>query len=893
MDSRLDTAPTPPNAIHLADYTPPAWLIDTVDLHVDLREEAATIRATLAVRRNPAAQGTAALALDGQELELLAVRVDNRLLGPDDYTLTPDHLTLTGLPDAATVEITTRTRPQDNTALEGLYKSSGNYCTQCEAEGFRKITYFLDRPDVMARYTTTIEAEKARYPVLLSNGNLVASGATNADPARHWARWEDPWPKPCYLFALVAGDLVHIEDRFTTRSGRDVALRIYVEPGNEAKCGHAMESLKKSMKWDEDVYGLEYDLDIFNIVAVSDFNMGAMENKSLNVFNTKYILAQPETATDTDFLGIETVVAHEYFHNWTGNRVTCRDWFQLSLKEGLTVFRDQEFSADMNSAPVKRIQDVQRLRQGQFIEDAGPTAHPVRPESYIEISNFYTPTVYEKGAEVLRMYRTLLGTAGYRKGIDLYFARHDGQAVTTDDFLAAMVEANGATPADPLWAQFRRWYAQAGTPVVTGEGRHDPATATYALTLRQTVPATPGQPDKQPMVIPVALGLVGPGGADLPLTLEGEAAPGGTTRTLALTEAEQTFTFTGVTQPPVPSLLRGFSAPVRLSFPHDDSALTFLMAHDSDPFNRWEAGQTLATRLILADVDARAQSGTAQAPRAYIDAVGQTLARAADDRLFAALALALPTEAYLGQQRPLIDVDGIHAARLALRHTLARELNGAFRKTYDGNRTDGAFTISADAMGRRACKNAALAYLMALDDAPARSLCLAQYQGATAMTDAIAALALIADSDMAERADCLAHFADRWKGEPLVMDKWFAVQALSDRADTLDRVRALLDHPSFAIRNPNKVYALVGSFTANQSKFHAADGSGYAFLADTVLTLDRLNPQVASRMVKPLARWRPYDAGRQAHAKAALERIIGSKGLSPDVYEIASKSLAG
>ncbi|EGY00093.1 aminopeptidase N [Nitrospirillum viridazoti Y2] len=892
MDSRLDTAT--PHAIHLRDYAPPAWLIDTVDLHVDLREEAATIRSTLAVRRNPASgNAAAALELDGQELELLAVRVDNRLLGPDDYTLTPERLTLAGLADHATVEITTRTRPQDNTALEGLYKSSGNYCTQCEAEGFRKITYFLDRPDVMARYTTTIEAERARYPVLLSNGNLTASGNSATEAGRHWARWEDPWPKPCYLFALVAGTLVHIEDRFTTRSGRDVALRIYVEPGNEAKCGHAMESLKKSMKWDEDVYGLEYDLDIFNIVAVSDFNMGAMENKSLNVFNTKYILAQPDTATDTDFLGIETVVAHEYFHNWTGNRVTCRDWFQLSLKEGLTVFRDQEFSADMNSAPVKRIQDVQRLRQVQFNEDAGPTAHSVRPESYIEISNFYTPTVYEKGAEVLRMYRTLLGHAGYRKGIDLYFARHDGQAVTTDDFLAAMVEANGQKPTDPLWAQFQRWYSQAGTPVVSGEGRHDAANGTYTLTLRQTVPATPGQPDKLPQVIPVALGLVGPDGKDVPLTLAGEGHAGDTTRIIPLTEAEQSYTFTGVPQAPVPSLLRGFSAPVRLDFKQDDAALTFLTAHDSDAFNRWEAGQTLATRLILADVDARAKGAETAVPRAYIDATAQTLARAGEDRAFAALALALPTEGYLGQQRATVDVDGIHAARLALRRTLARELNGAFRKAYDGNRTDGAFTITPDAMGRRALKNAALAYLMALDDAPARALCLAQYQGATTMTDAIAALALIADSAMDERAACLADFADRWKHEALVMDKWFAVQALSDRPDTLDRVRSLMDHPSFSIRNPNKVYALVGSFAGNPSKFHAADGSGYAFLADTVLTLDKLNPQVASRMVKPLARWRPYDSGRQEHAKAALGRIVGATGLSRDVYEIASKSLAG
>ncbi|HYE48859.1 MAG TPA: aminopeptidase N [Azospirillaceae bacterium] len=880
-----------PKAIHLRDYTPAPFLIDTVELEFDLREEHATVRSRLGLRRNPAraAEGPLPLVLDGQELELLSVAIDNRQLSPQDYAVTADSLTLPHLPDACTVEIVTRTKPQENTALEGLYKSSGNYCTQCEAEGFRKITYFLDRPDVMARYTTTVEAEKARYPVLLSNGNLAASG--DRPDGRHWARWEDPWPKPSYLFALVAGNLVHIEDRFTTRSGREVQLRIYVEPGNEDKCFHAMDSLKKSMKWDEDVYGLEYDLDVFNIVAVGDFNMGAMENKGLNVFNTKYILARPDTATDTDFLGIEAVVAHEYFHNWTGNRVTCRDWFQLSLKEGLTVFRDQQFSADMNSAPVKRIQDVQRLRQVQFAEDAGPTAHPVRPDSYIEINNFYTPTVYDKGAEVLRMYHTLLGPQGYRRGIDLYFQRHDGQAVTTDDFLAAMRDANPDAKAD--WEQFRLWYAQAGTPVIEGEGAYDAAARTYRLTLRQTVPPTPGQPEKKPMLVPVRLGLVGRDGRDVPLRLEGEVQAGGTTRVLPLTRAEQTFTFLDVPTAPVPSLFREFSAPIRLRFGYRPEDLTFLMAHDSDAFNRWEAGQTLATGLILELVAARAAGREMQVPQGFVDAVAATLDRAAEDRAFAALALTLPTESYLGQQMQVIDVDGIHEARRFVRRTLAAALRDRFLVAYRENRDDGAFSITPDAMGRRSLKNAALAYLMALDDGEAHALCLDQYRGAASMTDSIAALALIADGDMAGRETALADFAARWKDEPLVMDKWFSIQAMSSRPDTVERVRALMDHPGFSIRNPNKVYALVGGFTANPARFNAADGSGYAFLADTVLTLDRLNPQVASRMVKAFARWKKYDEGRQAHARAALQRIVGTEGLSSDVFEIASKSLEG
>lgn len=878
-----------PKAIQLKDYAPPAWLVDTIDLRFDLRDGGTTVTSRMVVRRNPAraAEGPAPLVLDGQQLELVTVTAGNRALSPDEYALTPDSLTIPGLPDQAELEIVTRIKPEENTALEGLYKSSGNYTTQCEAEGFRKITYFPDRPDVMARYTVTLEADKDAYPVLLSNGNRVGGG--DSAGGRHWARWEDPWPKPAYLFALVAGKLVHVEDRFTTRSGRDVQLRIYVEPGNEDKCAHAMESLKKSMAWDEEVYGLEYDLDEFNIVAVSDFNMGAMENKGLNIFNTKYILARPDTATDTDFLGIESVVAHEYFHNWTGNRVTCRDWFQLSLKEGLTVFRDHQFSADMNSAPVQRIQEVSRLRQVQFAEDAGPTAHPVRPDSYIEINNFYTPTVYEKGSEVLRMYHTLLGAAGYRKGIDLYFARHDGQAVTTDDFLAAMRDANPDAAVD--WEQFRLWYAQAGTPVVDGEAEYDPASHTYKLTLTQTVPPTPGQPVKQPMLIPVELGLVGPDGVDIPLRLCGEEVAGPTSRVVQLTQAQQSFTFRDVPAKPVPSLFRGFSAPVRVRFGYSDADLCFLMAHDSDAFNRWEAGQTLSTRLILSLVEARAGGREMTVPDGYLAAMEKTLDRSAEDPFFGALALTLPSETYLGQQMQVIDVDGIHAARDLVRTSIGRRLRDRLRAVYRDNRSDGPFSITPDAIGRRALKNAALGYLMAGGDPEAQGLALAQYRAGGAMTDVLAALSQIAESDMAERDGILADFAERWKGEALVMDKWFMVQSMVSRLETVRRVTALLSHPGFSIRNPNKVYALVGGFAANPVCFHASDGSGYAFLADRVIELNAINPQVASRMAKPFARWRQYDGGRQAHARAALERIKATEGLSPDVYEIVSRSL--
>ncbi len=878
-----------PKAIRLQDYRPPAHLVDTVDLWFDLGEEVTTVRAVLGLRRNPARPDAASqpLTLDGQRLDLRSVALDGRPLGAADYTLTPDHLTIPGVPERFTLETVVAIRPRENTALEGLYTSSGNVCTQCEAEGFRKITYFLDRPDVMARYTTTITADRTRFPVLLSNGNLVASGDTAEGDGRHWARWEDPFPKPCYLFALVAGDLRAVEDRFRTASGREVALRIYVEPGNEGKVDHAMRSLIRAMRWDEEVYGLEYDLDVFNIVAVSDFNMGAMENKSLNVFNTKYILAKPETATDQDFLGIEAVVAHEYFHNWTGNRVTCRDWFQLSLKEGLTVFRDQEFSSDMNSRAVKRIADVQRLRTVQFPEDSGAMAHPVRPDSYVEINNFYTPTVYDKGAEVIRMIHTLLGPQGFRRGMDLYFRRHDGQAVTCDDFVAAMADATGTD-----LTQFTLWYRQAGTPELEVSGSHDADAATYRLAVRQTVPPTPGQPDKAPMHIPLVLGLLGPDGADLPLRLKGEAAAGGTSRTLHVTAAEQVFEFVDVPVRPVPSLLRGFSAPVTLKADLPDADLTFLMAHDSDAFNRWEAGQTLATRLLLALVADHQAGRPPSLPDGFVEAVGAVLRDADRDPAFAAQALALPTETYLGTRMAVIDPDAIHAAREFARRTLARALRPHWLAAYRRNAGNTPFSVDAGAIGRRALKNLSLAYLMALEDEEALGLCLGQFHGAQAMTDVIAALQLLGSAGAAEREEALAGFYERWKGEPLVVDKWFAVQAASTRPDTLARVEALLDHPAFEIRNPNKVYALIGGFAGgNPVRFHEAGGTGYRFLADQVLRLDPLNPQVAARLMGPFSRLRRYDAGRRALMRAELERIAATPGLSPDVFEVASKSL--
>jgi len=874
-----------PRAIHLKDYQPPAFLVDTVDLKVDLRERATRVQARLALRRNPAlpAGEGSALRLNGEQLALRSVAIDGRPLAAGEYAVDDESLTVYAVPDAFTLETEVEIVPEDNTALEGLYTSGSMYCTQCEAEGFRKITWFPDRPDVMARFTTTVAADKERYPVLLSNGNPVASG--DLAGGRHFVTWQDPFPKPSYLFALVAGDLRCIEDRYTTASGREVALRIYVEPENVDKCEHAMRSLQKAMRWDEERFGREYDLDVYMIVAVNDFNMGAMENKGLNVFNAKFVLARPETATDRDFLGIEGVIAHEYFHNWTGNRITCRDWFQLSLKEGLTVFRDQEFSADMGSRGVKRIEDVRLLRAHQFAEDAGPMAHPVRPDSYIEINNFYTVTVYEKGAEVVRMQANLLGPEGFRRAMDLYFARHDGQAVTTDDFVRCMEDSSGRD-----LSQFRRWYSQAGTPALDVDDAYDAAARAYTLTVRQSCPPTPGQPDKQPLHIPLALGLLDGAGRDMPLRLEGERVAVTGTRVLEVREAEQVYRFVDVPAHPTPSLLRGFSAPVKLRYGYGDEALMFLMAHDSDGFSRWDAAQLLAQRVVLRRVGAPAEA----VPPGFVAAFRKALNDPQADRALLAEVLSLPGESYLADQMAQVDVDGIHRAREAVKSELAVALRDDLLAAHAAGTEAATYDLEPASIGRRSLANLALGYLMQRPDPAVAARCLAQYRAAHNMTDVMAALALVADSDLPERAEVLADFRTRWQHDPLVMDKWFTVQATTRHPDTLARVEALMNDPAFSIRNPNKVRSLIGAFaTGNLARFHAADGAGYAFLVDRVLELDPANPQIAARLLRALSRWRRYDPARQTLMRAQLERVAATSGLSKDVYEIAAKSLAG
>ena len=867
--------PTPQVTL-LKDYAPPAFLIETVDLNVDLHEDHARVRSRLTFSRNPAADPGAPLVLDAEDLEFESAALDGRPLAPGDYSAGERHLAVAEVPARFVLETTCLIRPRRNTTLMGLYAAESGFFTQCEAEGFRRITYFIDRPDVMARYTVTIHADRARYPVLLSNGNLVATG--DEPGGRHFATWQDPHRKPCYLFAMVAAKLDKLEDAFVTRSGRRVQLAIYVDPGKLDQCGFAMEALKRAMKWDEDVYGLEVDLDNYSIVAVGDFNMGAMENKGLNVFNTKYVLARPDIATDGDYLAIDRVIAHEYFHNWTGNRVTCRDWFQLSLKEGLTVFRDQEFGADMYSRPVERIREVRGLRSVQFAEDAGPMAHPVRPASYIEINNFYTSTVYEKGAEVVRMIRTLIGAAAFRRGMDLYFQRHDGQAVTCDDFVRAMADASGAD-----LTQFKRWYDQAGTPVLEVQSEYDAARESYALTVRQSCPPTPGQETKLPFHIPLAVGLVAPDGWDM--LAEG-------TRVVSLRNAEERFVFDARGARPVPSLARNFSAPVIVRYDYTEAELALLAAHDTDPFNRWEAGQRLALRIILRGVEASRSGRDIEVAATLVAAIAQVLETAARDPAFAAEMLALPAETYIAEQMAVVDPDAIHAAREEVRRRLAVELKDGLLGIYRDHAVPGPYSPDALSAGRRALRNAALGFLMHLDEPRVRSLCLAQLDTADNMTDAFAALAQLANCDCPERQPALDAFYRRWKNEPLVVDKWLAVQSSSRLRSALADTRRLMEHPAFNIRNPNKVYALVGGFRGNQVRFHAADGSGYAFIADQVIALDAINPQVAARMARALDRWRKFDADRQSHARAALERIRDAGGVSRGVLEIATRALA-
>ena len=865
-----------PRAIHLKDYSAPDYRISEIALDFLLEPEATRVTAVSKVTRT----GSGPLVLNGEQLKLLSVDVDGK---SHPYEATDETLTLSGLPDAFTLKIVTEISPANNTALEGLYVSKGIFCTQCEAEGFRRITYFLDRPDVLAVYTTRIEADKAKYPTLLSNGNLIEHG--DLANGKHFAVWNDPFPKPCYLFALVAGDLGHIHDTFTTMSGRTVDLRIFVEHGNEPKAVYAMDSLKRAMKWDEEAYGREYDLDIFMIVAVSAFNFGAMENKGLNIFNDKLLLASPDTATDDDYARIESVVAHEYFHNWTGDRITCRDWFQLSLKEGLTVYRDQTFSQDMRSKG-RRIDDVKMLRMRQFREDGGPLAHPVQPQSYIAIDNFYTATIYEKGSEVIGMLNTLVGPEGYRKATDLYFERHDGQAATVEDWVKCFEDSNARD-----LTQFRLWYAQAGTPTVEARGAYDAAKKTYTLSLKQIVPPTPGQPEKTPMHMPIRLGLVAPGGRALPLTLEGENAAGPDERVLELHEAEETFVFVDVEEAPLLSIGRHFSAPVIFKTDLDRKARAILMGRDQDAFNRWEQGQALATELLLEMTKAAKAGGTPTTDPIYLEAIGEVLSRADEDHAFAAQMLAPPLESELALAMTPADPDAINAARVALIRSV-QDAHGAKIKTlYETLATKGAYSPDAAPAGRRALRNALLRYLTAADDEDAAKIADAHFRDADNMTDMIAGLAALSRMNSTRRDGAFAHFHDRFRGDALVLDKWMMLQAGSPLPNTVDGVRALMKHPHFDIKNPNRVRSLVGAFSGNHLRFHAGDGRGYALVGETVRALDGLNPKMSAGMASAFENWRRYDAPRQGLMRGELEKILKTEGISPNLFEVASKIL--
>ncbi|GAC1411336.1 MAG: aminopeptidase N [Burkholderiaceae bacterium] len=882
-----------PQAVHRNEYTAPTYLVDTVEIGFDLGPGVTRVSTRMTIRRHPDAQRSTLL-LNGEQLTLVQLRVDGRPLRRKAYRLTPSTLEIPNLPETATLDIETLTHPDKNTTLSGLYVSNGNFFTQCEAEGFRRITYFPDRPDVMAKYTVMLRADKARYPVLLSNGNLVEEG--DLGDGRHFAKWEDPFRKPSYLFALVAGRLVCQEEGITLSSGRRALLQVWVEAGNLDKTQHAMESLKNSIRWDEARFGLELDLDRFMIVAVSDFNMGAMENKGLNIFNTKFVLANSRIATDDDYANIESVVGHEYFHNWTGNRVTCRDWFQLSLKEGLTVFRDQEFSADMigtdSGRAVKRIEDVRLLRQAQFPEDAGPMAHPVRPDSYVEINNFYTVTVYEKGSEVVRMYQTLFGRDGFRKGMDLYFARHDGQAVTCDDFRAAMADANSRD-----LTQFERWYGQAGTPRVAVSAQYDATAKTFDLTLAQSCAPSAGQLHKQPFHIPFAVGLLDAQGRDMRLCLDGadDRLPSAavtlpTTLVLDLVEARQTFRFVGVDVAPVPSLLRNFSAPVILEFAYTDDELAFLLAHDSDAFNRWEAGQRLAMRRLLALVhDVDAHDGEA----ALFASFRAMLRDETLDPAFREVNLTLPSESLISEQLEVVDPHAVYAARRALHVTLATALRSDWFAVYEAQGVPGPYRPDPVSVGKRSLKNLALSFLSDLHDSEVHALMQGQYDAADNMTDRLGALSTLVNSQAPGRHAALAHFYREFESDALVIDKWFMLQASARHMDVAG-VNELMRHPAFSLKNPNRARSLIFSFcNGNRAQFHAPDGSGYVFWADQVMALDALNPQVGARLARSLDRWRKYTPALQQKMRAALQRVARAPRLSNDVREVVTKALAG
>jgi aminopeptidase N len=878
----------------LQDYRVPDFLIDKTELSFQLGELATVVSSRLLMRRNPQGNPSAPLVLQGEQIELKQLILNGNNLLPTQYQLDATSLTLDNLPDHFEIQCTTLIQPQKNTSLEGLYKSGTMFCTQCEAEGFRKITYYLDRPDVLSEFTTTILADKKKYPVLLSNGNEEAHGSLTAGNL-HWVRWKDPFKKPCYLFALVAGDLKFREDYFITMSGRRVVLRIYVEEKDINKVDFAMASLKKAMRWDEQAYGREYDLNIFMIVAVDDFNMGAMENKGLNIFNTSCVLASPDTTADVGYLRVEEVVAHEYFHNWSGNRVTCRDWFQLSLKEGFTVYRDAEFMASMGSRVVKRIEDATLIRTSQFAEDASPMSHPVQPDSYMEISNFYTLTIYEKGAEVVRMLRTLLGAWRFRKGCDHYFSTYDGQAVTIEEFISSMEVVSKRD-----LRQFRRWYTQAGTPVLTVHDEYDPATMTYTLTFQQSCPATPDGNEKKAFHIPVKIALLGKQEAfvlreqDEVLDLNKE---GNRERILEIRETTQSFVFVDIPAKPIPSLLRGFSAPVKLDYHYSNEDLQFLMLKDDDGFNRWEACQQLGLRVLDELIAQYQQGGELQLDDILVEAYRSVLQADGLDKAMVALMLTLPSEAYLGEQMAIVDVDAIHHARQFARKQLALELRTELQSLYQQNQDYGIFRTITEAMAQRSLKNTALAYLMLLEDKEVANTCLDQFNKSTNMTDMNAALVAITNSAapflLNARDKALRLFYRRWAKEALVVNQWFAVQASCPLSGALASVRELMKHEAFDMKNPNKVRALVGTF-ANQNpvNFHARSGEGYRFLAECVLEMDRLNPQIAARLLLPMTKWQRYDAERRQLMVQSLERIAHEEKLSRDVYEVVSKSLA-
>ena len=876
--------------IYRKDYTAPAYWVSTVEMGFDLDPSATRVATRITLRRNSAAPNKN-LELLGDGVKLVALRMNGKTLrkGVQGYSIADGKLRIANAPDEITLEIETLVQPEKNTSMMGLYISNGNFFTQCEAEGFRKITWFPDRPDVMAKYTVMLRGDKKKYPVLLSNGNLIEQG--DLPNGRHYAKWEDPFKKPSYLFALVAGKLVCQEEKFKLNSGRRVLLQVWVEPGNLDKTQHAMESLKHSIRWDQERFGLELDLDRFMIVAVGDFNMGAMENKGLNIFNTKYVLANPSIATDTDYANIEAVVGHEYFHNWTGNRVTCRDWFQLSLKEGLTVFRDQEFSADMigtdSGRAVNRIENVRILRQVQFSEDAGPMAHAVRPDSYVEISNFYTTTVYQKGAEVVRMYQTLLGRDGFRKGMDLYFARHDGQAVSCDDFRAAMAHSSGRD-----LAQFERWYSQPGTPQLKVQSHYDAAKQTYALTLSQHCKPAAGQKNPLPFHIPVAVGLLDAQGRDMAMYLDGaDPAKPATTCVLELTKAKQTFVFNRVTTKPTPSLLRNFSAPVVMKYDYTNQELAQLMAHDSDAFNRWEAAQRLAMQRLLKLIKQVQASETLTLDDLFINALRTTLNDQALDPSFIKVVLTLPSELMLAEQCEVIDPQSIHIARQFMHKTLSERLKADFIAVYAANLTPGKYSPDARSAGKRGLKNLCLSYLLDWKDESTLQLALAQIDAADNMTDRLAALMALVNTGSKTAQQPLKRFYSDFKSEALVVDKWFSLLAVAIHTD-VKAVRKLMIHPAFTLKNPNRARSLIFSFcNGNPSQFHAADGSGYAFWAEQVIALNKLNPQVAARLVRTLDHWKKYRPALKKQIQAALHKVAAAKGLSKDVQEVVLRTL--